>query len=161
MAIVIHCKICLAVFVSDVCVRVISGLSKWVRQLVQHHDTFSNAMQSLVAFSQLQQKVEAAPADSQTLSSTASSPNSHLPVTGEGQGLSKASDPQTPRSCVKPPESHQDTSPSAFPFFSHTQLKAEQNEKAGELEVLKEEFWCCKVNIYLKSYPRTFYILVL
>uniref|UniRef100_A0A3B3VGS8 DNA 5'-3' helicase n=1 Tax=Poecilia latipinna TaxID=48699 RepID=A0A3B3VGS8_9TELE len=30
--------------------KYIAGLSKWVRQLVQHHNTFSNAMQSLEAF---------------------------------------------------------------------------------------------------------------
>lgn len=103
-------------FVFDVCVCVISGLSKWVRQLVQHHDTFSNAMQSLVAFSQVQQKVEVAPAGSQTLSSSVSPPNSHL------SGLTKASEPQTAPLCVKPAEFQQDTSPSD-----------EQNEKAGEL----------------------------
>ncbi|XP_055022921.1 Fanconi anemia group J protein isoform X2 [Boleophthalmus pectinirostris] len=31
--------------------KYITGLSKWVRQLVHHHDSFPNAMQSLVAFS--------------------------------------------------------------------------------------------------------------
>ncbi|XP_061073345.1 Fanconi anemia group J protein [Conger conger] len=35
--------------------KYITGLSKWVRQLVQHHDTFSGAMQSLASFSQCQQ----------------------------------------------------------------------------------------------------------
>ncbi|XP_048857527.1 Fanconi anemia group J protein isoform X2 [Brienomyrus brachyistius] len=34
--------------------KYITGLSKWVRQLVQHHDTFNDAMQSLVSFSQSQ-----------------------------------------------------------------------------------------------------------
>lgn len=86
-------------------------------------------MQSLVAFSQVQQKVEVAPADSQTLSSTVSPSNSHLSVTEEGQGLPKTSGPQTPLSCAKPAEPQQDTSPH---FFSRTQLKAEQNGKAGE-----------------------------
>lgn len=33
----------------------ILGLSKWVRQLVKHHDSFTSAMQSLVSFSQSQQ----------------------------------------------------------------------------------------------------------
>uniref|UniRef100_A0A8D0B0W3 DNA 5'-3' helicase n=1 Tax=Sander lucioperca TaxID=283035 RepID=A0A8D0B0W3_SANLU len=113
--------------------KYITGLSKWVRQLVQHHDTFSNAMQSLVAFSQVQQKVEGAPADSQTLSSAVSSPNSHVSVTLEGQGLPTATEPQTPRSYVNLLEPQQDTSPSTIQFFSRTQLKAEQNEKAGEL----------------------------
>ncbi|XP_028856722.1 Fanconi anemia group J protein homolog [Denticeps clupeoides] len=32
--------------------KYITGLSKWVRHLVKHHDTFSGAMQSLVSFSQ-------------------------------------------------------------------------------------------------------------
>ncbi|XP_077396793.1 Fanconi anemia group J protein isoform X2 [Festucalex cinctus] len=36
--------------------KYIKGLSKWVRQLVQHHATFTSAMQSLVAFSQTQHK---------------------------------------------------------------------------------------------------------
>ncbi|XP_068568453.1 Fanconi anemia group J protein isoform X2 [Cebidichthys violaceus] len=110
--------------------KYITGLSKWVRQLVQHHGTFSNAMQSLAAFSQMQQKVEGPPADSQALSSIVSSPNSHLSGNVEGQGLPNAPDPQTPRSCVKPPEPQQDTSPSSIHFFSHTQFKAEQKEKA-------------------------------
>ncbi|KAJ8280941.1 hypothetical protein GJAV_G00061310 [Gymnothorax javanicus] len=35
--------------------KYITGLSKWVRQLVQHHDTFSRAMQSLASFSLGQQ----------------------------------------------------------------------------------------------------------
>ncbi|KAL0973123.1 hypothetical protein UPYG_G00199270 [Umbra pygmaea] len=35
--------------------KYISGLSKWVRNLVRHHDTFSGAIQSLVSFSQCQQ----------------------------------------------------------------------------------------------------------
>lgn len=32
------------------------GLSKWVRQLVKHHDSFTSAMQSLGSFSQSQQE---------------------------------------------------------------------------------------------------------
>ncbi|XP_031429465.1 Fanconi anemia group J protein isoform X2 [Clupea harengus] len=35
--------------------KYITGLSKWVRQLVQHHNSFGDAMQSLVSFSQCQQ----------------------------------------------------------------------------------------------------------
>ncbi|XP_039986589.1 Fanconi anemia group J protein isoform X3 [Xiphias gladius] len=116
--------------------KYITGLSKWVRQLVQHHDTFSNAMRSLVAFSQVQQKVEVAPADSQTPCSTSLSPDSHLPVTVEGQGLPKASQPQTRCSCVKLPEPQQDTSLSTFHFFSSTQLKTGQNEKAEWLKMM-------------------------
>ncbi|XP_027136219.1 Fanconi anemia group J protein isoform X3 [Larimichthys crocea] len=117
--------------------KYITGLSKWVRQLVQHHDTFSNAMQSLVAFSQGQQKVEAevVPADSQTPSSTVSSPNGHLPLTVEGRGLPKASEPQIPCTWAKRPEAQQDTSP-PIGFLSHTQLKAEQDDKAEYLKMM-------------------------
>lgn len=37
--------------------HVLLGLSKWVRQLVKHHDSFTSAMQSLVSFSECQQGV--------------------------------------------------------------------------------------------------------
>uniref|UniRef100_A0A8C8D4Y0 DNA 5'-3' helicase n=1 Tax=Oncorhynchus tshawytscha TaxID=74940 RepID=A0A8C8D4Y0_ONCTS len=51
--------------------KYISGLSKWVRNLVRHHDTFRGAMQSLVAFSQCQQGAgEIHGAGSQTFNST-------------------------------------------------------------------------------------------
>lgn len=33
-----------------------AGLSKWVRQLVQHHSTFNSALESLMAFSKNQQQ---------------------------------------------------------------------------------------------------------
>ncbi|XP_053310559.1 Fanconi anemia group J protein [Spea bombifrons] len=36
--------------------KYITGLSKWVRQLVQHHSTFNNAVESLIAFSKNQQE---------------------------------------------------------------------------------------------------------
>lgn len=109
----------------------LAGLSKWVRQLVQHHDTFSNAMQSLVAFSQGQQKAQVAPVGNQTPHSTASSPNSDFLVIVEGQCVSKAAQPQTLGSCVKLPQHQQDTTPMSV--LSHPQLKAEQKEKAGEI----------------------------
>uniref|UniRef100_A0AAX7TDU6 DNA 5'-3' helicase n=1 Tax=Astatotilapia calliptera TaxID=8154 RepID=A0AAX7TDU6_ASTCA len=80
--------------------KYITGLSKWVRQLVQHHNTFSDAMQSLVAFSQVQKKMDGAPADRQAISSTVSSPTDLV--------------------------------------CSHTQLKAEQKEKAGEIDGSKQ-----------------------
>lgn len=120
----------MVVFVLDVCVWVISGLSKWVRQLVKHHDTFSSAIQSLVAFSQVQQKVKVAPADSQTPCSTASSSNSHLPVTLEEQGQH-----QSPHSHVKLPE-------------------AEQNEKGEINESAEEHFGAAgpDISIYLYLY---------
>ncbi|CAJ1065954.1 Fanconi anemia group J protein isoform X2 [Xyrichtys novacula] len=114
--------------------KYITGLSKWVRQLVQHHDTFSDAMQSLVAFSQLQSKTEVVPAGSQTSSSTAhSSPNGHLAVPVEDQSLTTTSESQTPSSHAKLPEP---LSPSNVSFFSHTQLKAEQKEKAESLQMI-------------------------
>ena len=116
MAIVIHCKI-----FGSLCLF-ISGLSKWVRQLVQHHTTFSNAMQSLVAFSQVQQKVEIAPADNQTLISTV-----------ERQSLPKALEVEIPSSRVNPPEPQQNTSLSTYNSFSHTQLKVENDDKTGEI----------------------------
>lgn len=37
--------------------RYISGLSKWVRQQIQHHSTFANALESLTEFSRRHQKV--------------------------------------------------------------------------------------------------------
>ncbi|XP_035239801.1 Fanconi anemia group J protein isoform X2 [Anguilla anguilla] len=42
--------------------KYITGLSKWVRQLVQHHNTFSDAIQSLASFSQCQQGAAASQA---------------------------------------------------------------------------------------------------
>ncbi|XP_072503009.1 Fanconi anemia group J protein isoform X1 [Notamacropus eugenii] len=37
--------------------RYISGLSKWVRQQIKHHETFESALESLAAFSKKHQKV--------------------------------------------------------------------------------------------------------
>uniref|UniRef100_A0AAQ5X370 DNA 5'-3' helicase n=1 Tax=Amphiprion ocellaris TaxID=80972 RepID=A0AAQ5X370_AMPOC len=120
--------------------KYITGLSKWVRQLVQHHNTFHNAMQSLAAFSQGQQKLEVASLSAE-LSPTASSHSPHLAAAVEEQSLAKDSELQIPSSCVKPPELQPDTSSSVCHFFSLTQLK----------EVSKEEFWNCKFNISLNS----------
>ncbi|KAI4815479.1 hypothetical protein KUCAC02_005623 [Chaenocephalus aceratus] len=116
--------------------KYITGLSKWVRQLVQHHDNFGNAMQSLVAFSEVQQKASVALAASQSLSSTASSPKSLLSVTLEDESPPKATEHQTPSSCVKPPVPKLDTSPTSVHFFSRTQLKAEQQEQAERLNTM-------------------------
>uniref|UniRef100_A0A6Q2X960 DNA 5'-3' helicase n=1 Tax=Esox lucius TaxID=8010 RepID=A0A6Q2X960_ESOLU len=65
--------------------RYISGLSKWVRNLVKHHDTFGAAMQSLVCFSQCQQGAgERHGAASQPFNSTDIMPPASLsPVTVE------------------------------------------------------------------------------
>lgn len=114
--------------------KYITGLSKWVRQLVQHHDTFHNAMQSLSAFSQGQQKVEMASLSAK-FSSAASSHSPHLAASVEEQSLPKASELQIPGSCVKPPEPQLDTSPSVCHFFSLTQLKGEENTKAERLKM--------------------------
>ncbi|XP_047450348.1 Fanconi anemia group J protein [Mugil cephalus] len=105
--------------------KYITGLSKWVRQLVQHHDTFGNAMQSLVAFSKVQREVAAAaaPADSRTPKLPVASPGSRMPLIIDEQSLPKASQPLILNSCAKRPES-----PSTTQFFSRTQLRAEQNE---------------------------------
>lgn len=107
-----------------------SGLSKWVRQLVKHHDTFSNAMQSLVVFSREQQKVEVVSADTGTSSSTAPSPNGHVFVTVEEQGALRAPEPCSPVSCVKTPEPQQDAACSVR-NLSH--MQSEQDEKSGEM----------------------------
>uniref|UniRef100_A0A3B4ZN16 DNA 5'-3' helicase n=1 Tax=Stegastes partitus TaxID=144197 RepID=A0A3B4ZN16_9TELE len=98
--------------------KYITGLSKWVRQLVRHHDTFSNAMQSLAAFSQGQQKVEVASADSQTLCSTVSSHSSHLPAAVKEQSLPKASELQIP----KPLSRQKTTAQSLFPIFTSSPI---------------------------------------
>ncbi|XP_023558932.1 Fanconi anemia group J protein isoform X2 [Octodon degus] len=41
--------------------RYISGLSKWVRQQIQHHSTFESALESLAEFSKKHQKVTGVP----------------------------------------------------------------------------------------------------
>ena len=89
-------------------------------------------MQSLADFSLVQQEVEAASADSQAVCSTASPPNCYSPGPVKGQDPLRAALPRTPHSCVKLPESQQDTSPSTFHPFSCAQPKTEQNEKAGK-----------------------------
>ncbi|XP_053729394.1 Fanconi anemia group J protein isoform X2 [Synchiropus splendidus] len=67
--------------------RYITGLSKWVRQLVQHHDTFNNAMSSLAAFSQVQHQLHPAEKHTSVVCSPCSvaptSPQSHIPSSEE------------------------------------------------------------------------------
>ncbi|XP_036393314.1 Fanconi anemia group J protein [Megalops cyprinoides] len=77
--------------------KYITGLSKWVRQLVQHHDTFSGAMRSLVSFSQCQQGAAVVRTD---ISSTAeqsalspSGPSSPAPPALPGPPLLSPLDP--------------------------------------------------------------------
>ncbi|XP_008306906.1 Fanconi anemia group J protein isoform X3 [Cynoglossus semilaevis] len=115
--------------------KYITGLSKWVRQLVQHHDTYSNAMQSLVAFSQLQQSTDTVPADSQTGCCTDSSQKHQFTIDLDGEGLSQVPLPRTPVRCEKPkPDPLQNKNlPTAKPCSS-TQFKTEQN---GRPDLLK------------------------
>uniref|UniRef100_A0A3P8S870 DNA 5'-3' helicase n=1 Tax=Amphiprion percula TaxID=161767 RepID=A0A3P8S870_AMPPE len=97
--------------------KYITGLSKWVRQLVQHHNTFHNAMQSLAAFSQGQQKLEVASLSAE-LSPTASSHSPHLAATVEEQSLAKM--PHVPPA---EPRSHPKTTNQAlFPIFASSPI---------------------------------------
>lgn len=89
-------------------------------------------MQSLVVFSEEQQKVEVVHTDTRTSSSTAPSPNGHVFVTVEEQGALRVPEPCSLASCVKTPEPQQVAAHSMRNFLSHTQLKSEQDEKSGE-----------------------------
>ncbi|XP_037533678.1 Fanconi anemia group J protein [Nematolebias whitei] len=100
--------------------KYITGLSKWVRQLVQYPNSFDDAMKSLVAFSQRQQKVEGAPADNQTLSIVG--------LSTRNQSLTKAPEVHTCSSSDKPPEAQQDRS---------TQLNAKHNKEAEPSKMLQ------------------------
>ncbi|XP_040929439.1 Fanconi anemia group J protein isoform X2 [Betta splendens] len=95
--------------------KYITGLSKWVRHLVQHHDTFSNAMQSLAAFYQVQQNAQAAPVASQTTGSAASAPHCDLDVQSQTQ--------------------QQQDSP--FTDCCHVQSEPEPNKKAEPLQKMQ------------------------
>ncbi|XP_035985322.1 Fanconi anemia group J protein homolog isoform X1 [Fundulus heteroclitus] len=108
--------------------KYITGLSKWVRQFVQHHNTFSNAMQSLVAFSKVQRKVEVAPVDITVLNSSDSSSKSPLSVSVEKQSLSGEPGSQRPSSCGKPRNPQQNTT---------TPQKTKQNNTAEPLRILQ------------------------
>ncbi|XP_060800008.1 Fanconi anemia group J protein isoform X2 [Neoarius graeffei] len=78
--------------------KYITGLSKWVRQLVKHHDSFTSAIQSLVSFSQSQQgeveshteelaqtNPESPRAQSSALQSLPELPKLHQCLNSEGQ----------------------------------------------------------------------------
>lgn len=115
----------------------ISGLSKWVRQLVHHHDTFSHAMQSLALFSEEQQKVE----DAQTSGFTASSPNSSAAVLTERQEPPESSDLVSSSASMKSPEKN--ASLTTFHGLTGAKLKTEEGEKEGE----ERRLLCCQRNI--------------
>ncbi|XP_011481284.1 Fanconi anemia group J protein isoform X1 [Oryzias latipes] len=108
--------------------KYITGLSKWVRQLVQHHYTFSNAMQSLKAFSRVQEKVEMASTDCLTLGSINSSPSNNSSAAAGGQSLLKAAEVQISSLSVKPPKPQQETSSLLFPSVLSAQFKGESNQ---------------------------------
>uniref|UniRef100_A0A8C7XDP8 BRCA1 interacting helicase 1 n=1 Tax=Oryzias sinensis TaxID=183150 RepID=A0A8C7XDP8_9TELE len=112
--------------------KYITGLSKWVRQLVQHHYTFSNAMQSLKAFSRVQEKVEMASTDCLTLGSINSSPSNNSSAAAGGQSLLKAAEVQISSLSVKPPKPQQETSTLLFPSVLSAQFKGESNQTTGE-----------------------------
>lgn len=120
-------------FVNLVSVFTISGLSKWVRQLVYHHDTFSNAMQSLALFSEEQQKVE----DTLTSNFTVSSPNSSTSMLMEEQELPKSSNIVSPSASMKSPEKIGNLA--TFDGLTSTKLKTEEDEKEGE----ESSVLCC------------------
>ncbi|KAK2831413.1 hypothetical protein Q7C36_016499 [Tachysurus vachellii] len=78
--------------------KYITGLSKWVRQLVKHHDSFTSAMESLVSFSQCQQgeieshteelvqaNLESPRTQSSTLQLPPKLPKLHQSLSSEGQ----------------------------------------------------------------------------
>ncbi|XP_014903648.1 Fanconi anemia group J protein [Poecilia latipinna] len=106
--------------------KYIAGLSKWVRQLVQHHNTFSNAMQSLEAFTKVQQNVEVAPVNSLAFSVSDLSENSPLFVSA--QSFSGEPEPRRTSSFDKPSYSQQNTI---------TQLKTEHHNTADPLKGLQ------------------------
>ncbi|XP_056139365.1 Fanconi anemia group J protein [Lampris incognitus] len=88
--------------------KYITGLSKWVRQLVRHHDTFNEAMRSLAAFSDSQKGAEAPHASKQNLTSISSSASHSSTSTEElpvcclsSDDPSQASEPRTPQSVVQ------------------------------------------------------------
>lgn len=112
-----------------VCCVDLPGLSKWVRHLVQHHDTFSNAMQSLVAFSQVQQNVQGALCHIPC--SSASSSDRDLPITAEESCMSKDVQSQTLGSHVKLQQQQRDHR--LTNGWSHTPFEPEPNKKAGEI----------------------------
>lgn len=135
MAVIVHWKNISNVFCFFFFASVflyVSGLSKWVRQLVQHHYTFSNAMQSLKAFSRVQEKVEIASTDCLTLGSINSSPSNNSSAAAGGQSLLKAAEVQISSLSVKPPKPQQETSSLLFPSVLSAQFKGESNQTTGE-----------------------------
>ncbi|CAN9511201.1 unnamed protein product [Ophioblennius macclurei] len=107
-----------------------TGLSKWVRQLVQHHGTFRDAMQSLQAFSQQQQQQQAGgwpvaiPVQSQTLSFTLPSASFHSPGTSDSHIAIRAT-------------LEQQSTISTLHLHTRTHLKDEQSEKTEHLKKLQ------------------------
>lgn len=118
---------------SCVCVFTISGLSKWVRQLVYHHDTFSKAMQSLALFCEEQLKVN----DTQASSFPVSSLKSSTSVLIEREELPESSNICSLSACMKSPEKN--GSLTTFHGPTSAKLKTEEDKKEGE----ERSVWCC------------------
>lgn len=111
----------------------ISGLSKWVRQLVYHHDTFNNAMKSLAIFSEEQQKI----GDTQTSSFPASSPNCSASMLVDGPELRKSSNIVSPTGPATGPE--RNGTPTTFQGLSSAKLNTGLDKMEGE----ERSFLCC------------------
>lgn len=79
-------------------------------------------MQSLEAFSEVQQNVEVAPVNSLTLN--VSELHNSSPLSGSAQSFNGEPEPRRTNSCDKPSYSQQNTI---------TQLKTEHNNTAGEV----------------------------
>ncbi|XP_067306671.1 Fanconi anemia group J protein isoform X2 [Pseudorasbora parva] len=94
--------------------KYITGLSKWVRQLVRHHDTFTGAMQSLESFSQGQRGAV------ETFEETQSQ--------AVPQYLSPSNATSSPPEIIKPnkPFDHQSPPPNL-----HTEVQAANSESRG------------------------------
>ncbi|RVE64458.1 hypothetical protein OJAV_G00126130 [Oryzias javanicus] len=115
--------------------KYITGLSKWVRQLVQHHYTFSNAMQSLAAFSRVQEKLEMASTDCLTLSSINSSPSNNSSAAAGGQSLLKAPEVQISALSATPPKPKQETRTLLSPSVLPAQFNSENNQTSEPLKI--------------------------
>ncbi|XP_051719265.1 Fanconi anemia group J protein isoform X2 [Ctenopharyngodon idella] len=101
--------------------KYITGLSKWVRQLVRHHDTFTGAMQSLESFSQGQRGAV------ETFEETQSQTVPQYP---------------SPSSVTSPPPEiitpHKSFDPQPAPLNLHTEVQAASSEsKTSESEKKK------------------------
>ncbi|XP_028319623.1 Fanconi anemia group J protein, partial [Gouania willdenowi] len=95
--------------------KYITGLSKWVRQLVKHHHTFSEAMQSLSSFSQLMMDAESHHTNHEVQTPSTSCVQSPAPQSFS-PSLMKTEHNQAPE---RPSRIHRRAPPqSVYPIFS-------------------------------------------